>query len=60
VVEGLAALLFSEADERTRRHALLGLRLAGGGRADAHLRRFAGSPAAPAALRREVPSWLRD
>jgi hypothetical protein len=60
VVERLAALLFSDANERTRRHALLGLRLAGGGRAAAHLRRFAGSPSTPAALREEVPSWLRD
>jgi hypothetical protein len=59
VMNRLAALLFSDADERTRRHALLGLRLAGPDGA-AHLRRFAADPATPQSLRREVPSWLRD
>ena len=60
IVARLAALLASTSDERTRRHALLGLRLSPGQAAAGHLRDFAADPATPPALRREVPAWLRD
>jgi hypothetical protein len=60
IVERLGFLLRSDADEITRRHALLGLRLTDTGPADAQLAAFARDPAAPPELVMEVPVWLRD
>ncbi|MGB5210953.1 MAG: hypothetical protein WBO47_04515 [Gammaproteobacteria bacterium] len=60
MLDQLALLLGSSADEQTQRNALLALRLADNDRARDHLRSFARQADAPPALVAEVPAWLRD
>jgi len=60
ILDQLATLLNTSGDELTRRHALLGLRLADSDRARTHLRSFVKQADAPPALVAEVPTWLQD
>lgn len=60
IVARLSAVLRTSDDNITRRHALLGLRLADSAAASAALTAFARDPAAPPQLVKEVPPWLRD
>ena len=60
LLDRIAGMLATADDERRQRHALLALRLSASDRAAEHLRVYASDPATPDALRREVPSWLRD
>jgi len=60
IVARLSAMLHTSGDEITRRHVLLGLRLADSAAASEALADFARDPVAPSGLVAEVPSWLRD
>lgn len=60
IVARLSTVLRTSQDEITRRHALLGLRLADSAAASDALAAFARNPAAPPELIAEVPPWLRD
>ena len=60
VISRLNRILQRHPHERTRRHALLGLRMIDSPAARDALSAFARQPSAPAELVTEIPAWLRD